>query len=93
MFDLTNEASYTNAKKWVDAIRRVVDIPIVLCGNKADMEDLEVDIGTSSRNLRMFCAMDLLAYYSISVKNNYNITKPLTELAKAMGAQVKPEYQ
>ena len=78
MFDLTNKESYDNVSKWVDEIRRVMDGPIVFCGNKADV-DVAYHTTTS--------------YCSISVKDDVDVATPLVELAIEMGAQVRAEYE
>ncbi len=73
MFDLTSLVSYKNAKVWVDLVRKAVpDIPIVLCGNKVDIKNRKV----KPSDITMQRDLNLLKYYDISAKSNYNFEKP-----------------
>ncbi|MBL4845703.1 MAG: GTP-binding protein [Planctomycetes bacterium] len=80
MFDLSDDRSYESCGAWVDKVREMAgDIPIVLCGNKCDMEGM--DIGA----IALHREKELTAYYSVSAKNNYNILKPIDALVDALG--------
>ncbi|MBL4845717.1 MAG: GTP-binding protein [Planctomycetes bacterium] len=81
MFDLTDVRSYESCGAWVDKVREMAgDIPIVLCGNKCDMEG-QMDIDA----IALHREKGLTAYYSVSAKNNYNLEKPVVTLADALG--------
>ena len=43
MFDITNSESFRNAKAWIKKVRKNIgDIPIILLGNKVDLEENRV---------------------------------------------------
>lgn len=62
-----------------EASRLCSDVPIVLCGNKNDVEERKVEPAAVRfpRKIR-------LQYYDISAKSNYNIEKPFLWLARKL---------
>ena len=79
MFDVTSRITYKNAKVWIDYLRKAVpNIPIVLCGNKVDIQDRKV----MWQELTMHRDLVLLTYYDISAKSNYNFEKPFSAFVK-----------
>lgn len=80
MFDLTSRITYKNVPKWhCDLVRVCENIPIVLCGNKADVKDRKV----KPKNIT-FHRKKNLQYYDISAKSNYNFEKPFVWLARKL---------
>jgi GTP-binding nuclear protein Ran len=74
MFDSTND-SRNGVKQWMERVRNVVpNIPIVVCGNKLDLE-----------HATPFAPITFGAkFYGISARSNYNFEKPFLELAKIL---------
>ncbi len=76
MFDLNDHASFTSVNHWVDKVRKACDdIPIVLCGNKTDINrtdqefiDNKVEELNQDPNYRK-----KICYVSISIKDNENL--------------------
>ncbi|KAH8339384.1 hypothetical protein KR074_000274 [Drosophila pseudoananassae] len=80
MFDLTSRITYKNVPNWYRDLVRVCDrIPIVICGNKADVRDRKVKAKSITYHLKRN-----LQYYEISAKSNYNFEKPFLWLARQL---------
>jgi GTP-binding nuclear protein Ran len=80
MFDLTSPVSYANIKLWYEGIRAVKpDIPIVLVGNKCDSTDRKL----FKRDITFHREHDM-AYYDVSVKDNFNTQRVLEKLAQVL---------
>ncbi|CAF3413138.1 unnamed protein product [Rotaria socialis] len=80
MFDLTSRISYRNVPRWYKDLARVCDnIPIVLCGNKADLKDRKL----KAKSIR-FHRKKNIPYYDISALSNYNLEKPFLWLAQKL---------
>ena len=80
MFDLTSRITYKNVPNWHrDLVRVCGNIPIVLCGNKADVKDRSV----KPKDVQ-FHRKKNIQYYDISAKSNYNFDKPFLWLARKL---------
>ena len=80
MFDVTSRQTYKNIPTWHrDIIRVCENIPIVLCGNKVDVNDRKV----KPKHIT-FHRKKNLQYYDISAKSNYNFEKPFLWLARKL---------
>lgn len=80
MFDVTSRLTYKSVPSWHRDLVRVCDnIPIVLCGNKVDVEERKV----RQKNI-IFHRKKNLQYYDISAKSNCNIEKPFLWLARKL---------
>ncbi|CAF1568391.1 unnamed protein product [Rotaria magnacalcarata] len=80
MFDLTSRVTYRNVPMWYADLARVCDnIPIVLCGNKADLKDRKLKAKSM-----IFHRKKNIQYYEISALSNYNLEKPFLWLAKKL---------
>jgi len=80
MFDVTSRATYKNVANWHKDIVRVCDkIPIVLVGNKVDVNERKVKPKQITFHRRKN-----LQYYDISAKSNYNFEKPFVYLARKL---------
>jgi GTP-binding nuclear protein Ran len=81
MCDATSRTTYNNVQNWHRELTRVCGegIPIVLVGNKCDVEDRvlrEEDITFHrKKNLR---------YFDISAKSGHNFEKPFEWLARTL---------
>ncbi|XP_076885491.1 GTP-binding nuclear protein Ran1A-like [Bidens hawaiensis] len=80
MFDVTNKKSYKNVPRWYKDLRGICkDIPIVLCGNKVDVADRQVQATDVT-----FHTKKNLQYYEVSAKDNYNLVNPFLYLARKL---------
>ncbi|XP_074598482.1 RAN, member RAS oncogene family [Brevipalpus obovatus] len=80
MFDVTSRVTYKNIAQWYRDLVRVCDnIPMCLCGNKADVKDRKVKAKSIT-----FHRKKNLQYYDISAKSNYNFEKPFLWLARKL---------
>ncbi|KAJ4839217.1 GTP-binding nuclear protein Ran2 [Turnera subulata] len=80
MFDVTARLTYKNVPTWHRDLCRVCDnIPIVLCGNKADVKTRQVKAKQVT-----FHRKKGLQYYEISAKSNYNFEKPFLYLTRKL---------
>jgi GTP-binding nuclear protein Ran len=80
MFDVTSRTTYKNIPTWHrDIIRVCENIPIVLVGNKVDVNDRKV----KPKHIT-FHRKKNLQYYDISAKSNYNFEKPFLWLARKL---------
>ena len=78
MFDVTARVTYNNVPTWYKDVERVCPKAIVvLVGNKDDVKDRKV----KPRDI-VFHRKKSLNYYDISVKNNHNVEKPLSYIAR-----------
>ena len=78
MFDVTSRATYKNLPSWHrDLVRICKNIPIVLLGNKVDVQDRVV-----KAKMITFHRRKGIQYYDISAKSNYNFEKPFLWLAR-----------
>jgi GTP-binding nuclear protein Ran len=80
MFDVSSERSYQQVPKWYKSITNVCEkIPIVLCGNKIDVDKTHV---MKKRN--RFAKKKNLVYYDISAKSNYNFEHPFIHISRVL---------
>lgn len=80
MFDLTDLSTYKHIPVWHrDVVRVCQNIPMVLCGNKVDVQNRKV-----KANSITFSRRKNLQYYDVSVKTIYNLTKPFLWLARKL---------
>ena len=88
MFDVTSRITYKNVPNWHRDITRVCEnIPIVLCGNKVDVNDRQV----KARNIT-FHRKRNLQYYDLSARTNYNFHMPFKWLARRLTNQPNLEF-
>jgi len=88
MFDLTSPVSYKNVPNWHrDVIRVAENIPIVLLGNKADIEPRNV-----TAKMITFPRSKNIPYYDVSAKANYNFEKPFLWLARKLTDEPDLEF-
>ncbi|KAK3436670.1 hypothetical protein EUGRSUZ_C01297 [Eucalyptus grandis] len=80
MFDVTAGSTYMNVPGWHRDLCRVCEnIPIVLCGNKVDGENRQVE----ARQFTFGCRNNL-QHYEISARNMYNLEEPFLYLAREL---------
>ena len=72
-FDVTSRISFDNVPDWMNDVKETAgDIPVVVCGNKADIDERKMD-QRDIKNLPF-------KYRDVSAKRIYNCEKPLTFL-------------
>jgi GTP-binding nuclear protein Ran len=83
MFDVGSRTSYKNLNYWYNEVSKIApDIPIVICGNKCDIQERKV----FPRDIT-FHRFHNLQYYDISAKSNYYYEKPFLYLIqKVLGS-------
>ncbi|KAH3759834.1 GTP-binding nuclear protein GSP1/Ran [Pelomyxa schiedti] len=82
MFDLTNPDSYRNVNSWHESVLRVCgSIPMVLCGNKAD---LTKNRQVLPHQITFHRRKNLGPYYDVSSITNYHWEKPFLSLARTL---------
>ncbi|XP_064645042.1 ras-related protein Rab-27A-like isoform X2 [Lineus longissimus] len=77
LFDLTNELSFTNTRNWISQLQlhAYCDNPdIVLCGNKADLEDQRQ---VSEERAKELAEKYGLPYFETSAATGQNVTKAM----------------
>ena len=79
LFDITNETSFINLKNWMSQIKESCgeDIPILLVGNKIDLEDKRV---INKERAMEYANNENIEYIEVSSKTGENINKALTSL-------------
>jgi GTP-binding nuclear protein Ran len=79
MYDLTSRVSSTNVSYWITHVRTLVaNVPVVICGNKHDIQDRKVNGWIEAQNLPN------VIHYCVSAKNNHNFEKPFLDLARRL---------
>jgi len=69
MFDVTSKITYKNVPTWHrDVVRMCPKIPIVICGNKVDVNDEDRKVKPKQIT---YTRKKNLAYFEISAKSNY----------------------
>lgn len=78
-FDLTNEETFGDVRKWIESIYTHADQNIckILVGNKCDLED---ERKISSESAQELAKSHNMRYYDASAKNNYNIDTFMEDL-------------
>lgn len=80
MFDVTCRLTYKNIPMWYRDIRRVCpNIPILLVGNKVDVNNRQV-----RPKMVTFHRKHSIQYYEVSAKSNYNFEKPFLYLVRQL---------
>ena len=81
VFDITMKQSFVNVEKWFDQIRRYsgMDVPIVLVGNKIDLEDTRV---VPADDVQKYSKDQKLPYFETSAKTDVKVSDVFTKLAE-----------
>jgi small GTP-binding protein len=81
MFDITQIKTFENVKKWIQSIYENTNdkIPIVLVGNKSDIEDKrQVDTQTAKELAKEYN----INYFEASAKENTNVNEVFSDLTR-----------
>lgn len=81
VFDLTKFSTFENVKKWVSIIRDNGDVPIVLCGNKSD---LDTERAVSSEVAYELAQSFNATYFETSAITSHNVQEAFTELSHSI---------
>lgn len=88
MFDLANKRSFKSVPGWISKIYEMCgEIPIVICGNKADLPDRQVSSEVIDDFMKM--TKSNVSYQEMSVKDNHGISEPLRFLKSNYGLKVR----
>ena len=79
VFDLTNNISFNNIKKWINEVENNSDHKTkkILVGNKVDMKD---NIQVSKNDIDNLCKKKKIKYIEVSGKNNTNVKEAFDTL-------------
>ena len=79
VFDLTNNKSFNNIKKWINEVENNSDNKTkkILVGNKVDMKD---NIQVSKNDIDNLCKKKKIKYIEVSGKNNTNVNEAFETL-------------
>lgn len=87
-FDLTLRSSFEAIEEWLDQLWQTIpsrDLPIVILGNKCDLEDHEI----TDKEVKTYVSelekdLPYVRYYKTSALTGENIDKCFTEVAKEL---------
>lgn len=79
VFDLTKRETFDQIEKWVMEIRNVVkgSFQFVICGNKCDLLDYQVD----DKDIKLLAERFDADYFTVSAKMDKNLSDAFTTLA------------
>ncbi|CAH1100986.1 unnamed protein product [Psylliodes chrysocephalus] len=89
LFDLTNEQSFLEIRNWIEQLRihAYCEVPdIVLCGNKADMEERRV---VSEWRAREFAEQNKLPYLETSAATGQNVNRAVETLVDRVMSRIE----
>ena len=82
VFDVTRRESFTNLPKWLEQIRgKTGNIPLLIIGNKADLEDLRA---VTQEEAKEFAQQYNVVYTETSAKTGDNVNDVFTALTQFM---------
>lgn len=90
MYDITEPVSFENVKKWFKSIRENTNekMPIVLVGNKIDLEDKrKVSIEKGEKLAEEY----EIKFFEASAKDNRNVEEAFIEIAKEVMKTYNPK--
>lgn len=81
MFDRSSLVTWNHVLQWVQLYHKTQQSPVVLVGNKVDVPNGKVDSKLISSSL---AGLEILKYFDISAKSNYQFDKPFLALAREL---------
>ena len=93
VYDVTNHTSFEKVGDWIQEVRRYVpSVPLMIIGNKCDMEDKRQ---VSTEEGRELADKHGLIFLETSAKNNTNIENTFTDLSRLLmkDAENKPKTE
>ena len=90
VFDLSNNKTFLNLKKWIKEIKEVApkNVIVILAGNKVD---LKRDV--NKEEVEKFSEENNLIYYEISAKDGINVDFAFENLAKVIIENINDESE
>lgn len=88
VFAVNDPSSFDGVEKFQREIKVTSgkdDIPIIVCGNKCDLEEREIKMEEAQKLCNDF--KPPLKYFETSAKKNYNVTEAFMEVVKLMRQQ------
>ncbi len=87
VFDVTQEKTFLNLKKWLNEVRYITDdenLLIYVVGNKSDLRGREVP----KVEVEEFCQEEKIEYIECSAKNNKNINELFINIVEIIDLKV-----
>ena len=82
VFDVTRRESFTNLPKWLEQVRaKTGNIPLLIIGNKADLEDLRA---VTLEEAKQFAQQYNVVYTETSAKTGENVNDVFAALTQFM---------
>ncbi|KAG4094927.1 ras family-domain-containing protein [Neocallimastix lanati (nom. inval.)] len=81
VFALNDAATFEEVKQLKDQIIKLKDtkrVPLMMCGNKCDLPEKEVD----TKVVQAYCQQNKIPYLETSAKSNINVTESFHELVR-----------
>ncbi|OUM60864.1 hypothetical protein PIROE2DRAFT_33164, partial [Piromyces sp. E2] len=81
VFALNDAATFEEVKQLKDQIIKLKDtkrVPLMMCGNKCDLPEKEVD----TKAVQAYCTQNKIPYLETSAKSNINVTESFHELVR-----------
>lgn len=87
MFDLTNEKSWKHVSIYSQWLKVTFgDIPVVICGNKSDLQNRVV----MAEHIERFHRQPNVLFFEVSTRTNYNYDKPFLFLWRMLNLPDQP---
>lgn len=87
MYDITNPRSLDKIPEWIQMIRENLgDIPILLVGNKVDLENREV---SKEEAIKIKEKFNLSGYFEISARTGENIEETIRQMTRMILRNLK----
>ncbi|XP_060778896.1 EF-hand calcium-binding domain-containing protein 4B isoform X2 [Neoarius graeffei] len=92
MYDITSEQTFTAVRSWLDSVQEGAgdDIPVMLLGNKTDLEDQrEIQFRVAEKLAKEF----RLNFFECSAFSGHNVTESMVHLSRILKEQEDREKE
>ncbi|KAL1257033.1 hypothetical protein QQF64_012578 [Cirrhinus molitorella] len=92
VYDITNEQTFTAVRQWLASVQEGAgeDIPIMLLGNKTDLDNQrEIPVGMAENLAKDF----QLIFYECSAFSSHNVTESMIHMARVLKEQEDREKE
>ena len=69
VYDISNKTSFDNIPKWINFIKSIENTTLILCGNKIDLQNREVQKEAGEE----FAKKEGILFFEVSAKTNENV--------------------